>query len=201
MSYTLSKTLADLEGCDLCRERFAKTKTAHEPRPIVWLKPDAPIMVAGQAPGLRVHESGKPFDDPSGERLRQWMGISSETFYNRDNLSIVPMAFCFPGYNDAGHDLPPPAICRKTWHPKIMQHFTPKLTLLVGGYAQKFHLHDKNSATVTETVQHWRDYAPRVFPLPHPSWRNTGWIKKNPWFEIELIPALQNRVKEALKND
>lgn len=201
MPDTFTKTLENLAQCDLCAERFAKTKTAHSPRPIVWLNHRAPILLAGQAPGLRVHESGKPFDDPSGDRLRDWMGLSKDTFYNREFLSILPMAFCFPGYNNSGHDLPPPARCRKAWHIDLLPHITPKLTLLIGGYAQKYHLAEANGATMTATVQSWRDHAPRVFPLPHPSWRNTGWIKKNRWFEADLLPALKSRVKEVLNDD
>lgn len=201
MPDTFAKTLESLAQCNLCADRFANTKTAHSPRPIVWLNEQAPILLSGQAPGLRVYESGVPFDDPSGDRLRDWMGLSKEMFYDQENLSILPMAFCFPGYNNSGHDLPPPAVCRKTWHIELLQHFTPKLTLLIGGYAQKYHLSKANGATMTATVQSWRDHAPRVFPLPHPSWRNTGWIKKNPWFEAELLPALKSRVKEVLNDD
>lgn len=201
MSDSFSTTLEKLAACAICTERFSHTKTAHKPRPIIWVNESAPILVAGQAPGLRVHESGKPFDDASGERLRDWMGLTKTAFYDRDQLSILPMAFCFPGYNKAGHDLPPPAVCGKTWHFDLLQHIKPKLTLLIGGYAQKFHFGDRNGRTVTETVHGWQAHAPRVFPLPHPSWRNTGWIKKNPWFETDLIPALQFRVKEVLSHD
>jgi len=185
-----------IEACSLCSDRFAATETGHEPRPIVWFRRDSPILIAGQAPGMRVHVSGKPFDDPSGDRLRDWMGVSPHQFYNRDLVSIVPMAFCFPGYKK-GADLPPPPICAKTWHEEVQASLGDvKLTLLVGGYAQKWHLGTKRP--VTEQVQAWRDHAPAVFPLPHPSWRNTAWLKRNPWFEQELLPALRARVNEVL---
>ena len=184
--------------CRLCETRFQATETLHEPRPIVWFQSNSPILIAGQAPGMRVHQSGKPFDDPSGDRLRDWMGINSEQFYTRDLVSIIPMAFCFPGYRK-GADLPPPPICSKTWHKPVMAQMTDvRLTLLVGGYAQKWHL--KSQLNVTDQVKAWRDHAPNVFPLPHPSWRNTGWLKANPWFEAELLPQLRTRVQEIIND-
>ena len=187
---------SNIASCRICADRFAKTHTAHQPRPVVWFEPGARILVAGQAPGARVHESGKPFTDPSGDRLREWMGIDEQVFYDRSKLAILPMAFCFPGYNHKGADLPPPAICAKTWREAAMEQLSSvRLTLLVGGYAQKWHL---GASKVTETVTGWRDHAPTVFPLPHPSWRNTAWLKKHPWFEAELLPALRQAVKEAL---
>ena len=163
---------------------------------MVWFRPGARILIAGQAPGARVHASGRPFTDPSGDRLRAWMGVDEATFYDLDRIAIVPMAFCFPGYDAKGSDLPPPARCARTWRERIMVELgTPALTLLVGGAAQRWHLGARN---VTQTVANWQNHAPRVFPLPHPSWRNTAWLKRNPWFEAELIPALRDRVKEAL---
>ncbi|AML50142.1 uracil-DNA glycosylase family protein [Falsihalocynthiibacter arcticus] len=199
------RTLQDLDrnirGCVLCEERFSQTSTAHKPRPITWLNGRAPILIAGQAPGARVYKSGIPFDDPSGERLRDWMGVGHDTFYDRAQVSILPMAFCFPGYDQKGSDLPPPAVCRKTWHLDVLQHLSPRLTLLVGGYAQKYHIGAANGASVSATVQDWRSHAPHVFPLPHPSWRNTGWIKKNPWFEADLLPVLRGRVQEVLNEN
>ncbi|UZD90105.1 uracil-DNA glycosylase family protein [Cognatishimia activa] len=186
----------EIAGCQLCADRFAKTHTAHQPRPVVWFQPNARILVAGQAPGARVHESGRPFTDPSGDRLREWMGIDETVFYDRSKLAILPMAFCFPGYNDKGADLPPPAICAKTWRGSAMEQLNSvRLTLLIGGYAQKWHI---GAGKVTETVAGWRDHAPSVFPLPHPSWRNTAWLKKHPWFEEELLPVLRQSVREAL---
>ena len=192
--------LAELSVCRLCAERFAATATAHAPRPVPWFRPGARILVAGQAPGMRVHKAGKPFFDPSGDRLRDWMGIDDETFYDRDRVAVLPMAFCFPGYDARGSDLPPPPLCARTWHARIMQVLGEiPLVLPIGGYAQKWHL-GKAAGNVTDTVAAWRDHAPRVFPLPHPSWRNTAWLKKNPWFEAELLPVLRARVQEVLND-
>ncbi len=184
-----------IQACRLCADRFAATQSAHEPRPVVWFQPQARILIAGQAPGLRVHNSGKPFTDPSGDRLRGWLGLEAAQFYDQDVVAIVPMAFCFPGYDATKSDLPPPPICARTWHAAVMQALPDiELTVLVGGYAQSFHLGRK--APMTDVVKAWRDHAPRLFPLPHPSWRNTGWLKRNPWFEAELLPVLRGRVKE-----
>ncbi len=189
---------AEIAACRLCADRFAATATAHAPRPVVWFEKGAPIRLIGQAPGARVHESGRPFDDPSGERLREWMGLEREAFYDRRKLAITPMAFCFPGYDARGADLPPPPQCARTWGARVDEFLgAAPLTLLVGGHAQKWHL--KTRAGVTETVAAWRDHAPALFPLPHPSWRNTAWLKKNPWFAAELLPALRARIEEVLK--
>ncbi|MFV2052284.1 uracil-DNA glycosylase family protein [Aliiroseovarius sp. YM-037] len=191
----------DLRNCTLCAERFAATETAHAPRPIVWFQPTARILVAGQAPGMRVHQSGKPFDDRSGDRLRDWMGVDEATFYDTSRVAVVPMAFCFPGYDANGSDLPPPKICAETWRGDVLDHLPDvQLTLLVGGYAQKYHLGVAAKGGVTQTVANWRDLAPRTFPLPHPSWRNTGWLRKNPWFEAELLPVLRKHIKDALSD-
>ena len=187
-----------ISDCRLCAGRFAVTATAHAPRPVVWFRPGARLLIVGQAPGARVHASGKPFDDPSGQRLRDWMGIPPETFYDRDRIAIVPMAFCFPGYDAKGSDLPPPPICAQTWRAQVMAQLKPRLTLLVGGHAQRWHLGAKGS--VADTVAGWRDHAPTVFPLPHPSWRNTGWLKRNGWFADDLLPALRARVQEVLND-
>jgi uracil-DNA glycosylase len=194
---TLATLAKELSGCTLCTERFAATATAHSPRPVVWFKPGARILIAGQAPGQRVHDSGKPFTDPSGDRLRAWMGVDEATFYDRSRVAILPMAFCFPGYDAKGSDLPPPAICAKTWRAPLMDALGDmRLILLVGGYAQKWHLNEK--ASVTDIVSRWHGFASNTIPLPHPSWRNTRWIKKNPWFENDLIPDLRRRIEEAL---
>lgn len=187
----------DLRACRLCVDRFAATQTAHAPRPVVWFHPGARILIAGQAPGMKVHHSGQPFTDPSGDRLRDWMGVDEGTFYDKDRVAILPMAFCFPGYDAKGSDLPPPKICAKTWRTPLLDALGEvRLTLLVGGYAQAWHLGDK--ASVTARVTRWRDHAPESFPLPHPSWRNTAWLKRNPWFEAELLPVLRARVAEVL---
>ena len=192
---SLQKEISD---CRKCADRFAQTKTAHRPRPVVWFEDNPRILIAGQAPGLRVHEAGRPFADRSGDRLRDWLGLDEGTFYDRANIAIVPMAFCFPGYDAQGSDLPPPPVCGATWHDRVMAALgCVPLTILVGGYAHRWHLGPQIS--VTATVAGWRGLAPRVFPLPHPSWRNTAWLKKNPWFAAELLPSLREAVKDVLK--
>lgn len=189
---------SDIQSCQLCAVDFAQTTTAHQPRPVFWLSPTARILIAGQAPGAKVHESGRPFTDPSGDRLRNWMGVSEDQFFDRTKIAILPMAFCFPGYNAKGADLPPPKRCASTWRQAALDHMGDvKLTLLVGGYAQKWHL-GRAAVNVTDTVKRWRDFSPDIMPLPHPSWRNTGWLKKNPWFETDLLPVLRQRIKSLL---
>ena len=187
----------DASACRACAAEFAATHTRHEPRPVVWLSDKARILIAGQAPGIRVHESGAPFDDRSGDRLRDWMGVDRDLFYNRDKIAILPMAFCFPGYDAKGADLPPPKRCADLWRAKALAAMPQvELTLLVGGYAQKWTLGQRAAKTLTQTVSQWRDYGPAFLPLPHPSWRNTGWLKKNPWFEAEVLPTLRQRVAD-----
>ncbi len=195
----LSKLKSDLSNCRLCADRFKGTATGHAPNPVVWFKGRARILIAGQAPGLRVHETKTPFWDRSGDRLRDWLGMDKDTFYDQSKVAIVPMAFCFPGYDTSGSDLPPPRVCADTWRKPIIEALEGiRLTLLVGGYAQKWHLGSASRGGVTDTVANWRHHAPDVFPLPHPSWRNTAWLRRNPWFETELLPVLKRRVTEAL---
>lgn len=190
----------EIAACRLCAAGFAATATAHAPRPVVWFDTTARVLIAGQAPGARVHEIGRPFSDPSGDRLRAWLGLSAAEFYDRDRVAVVPMAFCFPGYDAKGSDLPPPRRCATTWHARVMAALPEiRLTFLVGGYAQAWHLGPEAvKGGVTATVARWRDHAPRVFPLPHPSWRNTGWLRRNPWFEAELLPVARARLREVL---
>lgn len=189
----------DISGCRVCAETFAATHTAHAPRPVVWFRPGAPILVASQAPGMRAYVSAKPFDDPSGVRLRAWMDMDEETFWDRRNVAIVPMGFCFPGYDAKGSDLPPPRICAATWRDRALAHVgAPKVTLLIGGHAQDWHL---GKGRVTDRVRDWRALAPQVFCLPHPSWRNTAWLKRHPWFETDTLPALRAALREALTDD
>lgn len=189
---------SDISACRICSDRFAATATRHRPRPIVWFDGAPRVLIASQAPGARVHEARKPFWDRSGDRLRAWLGIENDLFYDKSKIAIVPMAFCFPGYDAAGSDLPPPPICARTWRDPVMTHLHDvPVTLVIGGYAQRWHLGVKTN--VTDTVRSWRDHAPRVFPLPHPSWRNTAWLRKNPWFEAELLPVLRATIKEALQ--
>ena len=193
---------AHIRGCRLCADRFAATATAHAPRPVVWFRPGARILVAGQAPGARVHASGRPFTDPSGDRLRDWLGIDEKTFYDRDRVAVVPMAFCFPGYDARGSDLPPPPLCARTWHAQVMEALRGvELSVLVGAHAQRWHLGRAAKGGVTRTVAAWLDHAPAIFPLPHPSWRNTAWLKKNPWFEADLLPAARQQLRDVLSGD
>jgi uracil-DNA glycosylase len=194
-------TIEDLESaiaaCRLCAADFAATATAHTPRPVPWFGSSARVLIAGQAPGLRVHAAGRPFADPSGDRLRAWLGLQPEPFYDRAKVAIVPMAFCFPGYDANGADLPPPPVCARTWRSAVMAALPDiRLTILVGGHAQRWHLGARQG--VTDTVRNWRNSAPAVVPLPHPSWRNTGWLRRNPWFAEELLPVLRDRVREVM---
>ena len=190
---------ARIAACTLCADRFAATRTAHAPRPVAVISPHARILVAGQAPGARVHASGLPFDDASGDRLRDWMGLDRAQFYDRDRIAFLPMGFCFPGYDAKGADLPPPAICARTWRAEALAAMPAlRLILLVGGHAQRWHLGGKGK--VADTVRGWRARLgadPALFPLPHPSWRNTAWLRKNPWFEAEAVPALRRLVEGA----
>ena len=191
--------LADrIAACRLCAGRFAATATAHQPRPVVWFRPSARILIVGQAPGARVHESGRPFTDASGDRLRGWLGLMPEVFHDRDRVAIVPMAFCFPGYNASGADLPPPPLCAATWRAQVMAALPDvRLTVLLGGAAIGWHL--PGAAGVRQAVARWREHARAIFPLPHPSWRNTAWLAANPWFEADVLPVLRARVQEVLK--
>lgn len=184
-----------ISACRLCADRFAATASRHFPRPVVWYRPAAQVLVVGQAPGMRVHRSGRPFTDRSGQRLREWMGVDEAAFYDRDRIAIVPMAFCFPGYDAKGSDLPPPPLCARTWREQVMAELQPRLILLVGGHAVRWHLGKRN---LTQAVAGWRDHAPAVFPLPHPSWRNTAWLRRNPWFETDLLPELRRTVAAIL---
>ncbi|MBB5573619.1 uracil-DNA glycosylase [Rhizobium paranaense] len=197
----LDKAIA---ACRVCRDtplRGEADRLPHEPRPVAVLSATARILIAGQAPGLRVHESGLPFNDASGDRLRQWLGVDRDSFYNPDHFAIVPMGFCFPGYDDAGSDLPPRKECAPLWRQKTIDAMPQiELVLTIGQYAQAWHLGPARMASMTETVSEWRRYlltnqSPAVLPLPHPSWRNSGWLKRNPWFEAELLPVLRERVK------
>ncbi|MAP96284.1 MAG: uracil-DNA glycosylase [Ponticaulis sp.] len=189
--------IAEMRACRICAT--APNPLPHEPRPVFQLNPEARILVCGQAPGNLVNQTGRPFTDPSGERLRDWMGIGSDVFYDDTQLAILPMGFCFPGYTAKGADKPPRKECAPAWRKQALTILPQiQLTLLIGGYAQKWHLEDRFAGKVTETVENWRDFAPDVFVLPHPSWRNNAWIKRHEWFEDELIPELRRCVRMAL---
>jgi len=186
--------LAGISACRACAGELA-----HEPRPVVMVSQKTRLLICGQAPGRRVHESGAPFTDPSGERLRSWLGVDAATFYGRPEIGVAAMAFCFPGTNPKGGDFPPPARCARLWRPRLLGALkSVELTLLVGSYAQAWALGDRARENMTETVRAWRDYLPDLIPLPHPSWRNTAWLKRNPWFEAEVTPYLRRRVQEIL---
>jgi uracil-DNA glycosylase len=163
---------------------------------VAVLSAKARVLIAGQAPGLRVHETGIPFNDASGDRLRDWLGVVRETFYDPDCFAILPMGFCFPGYDAKGSDLPPRRECAPRWRREALDAMPQiELVLAVGGYAQRWHLGAFASTSMTETVRDWRRHLEKgVLPLPHPSWRNSGWLKRNAWFEAELLPELRSKV-------
>ncbi|MBM3525559.1 MAG: uracil-DNA glycosylase family protein, partial [Alphaproteobacteria bacterium] len=194
MSAALERAIRKAKACRLCAGTLP-----HAPRPVLRAKPDARLLIISQAPGTKVHTSGLPFDDASGDRLRDWLGVDRPTFYDHPALALMPMGFCFPGQDAKGGDLPPMKICAPTWHPVILP-LMPKveLILLVGQYAQARYLGRARRGSLTETVRAWRDHGPRFLPLPHPSWRNTGWLKANPWFAREVVPTLRRRVSELL---
>ncbi len=193
---SLEAVLAEIRACRACAGELV-----HEPRPVVWVGPKTRLLICGQAPGRRVHESGVPFDDPSGDRLRGWLGVDRETFYGREAIGVAAMAFCFPGTDPRGGDYPPPKRCAELWRARLLAELpSVELTLLVGSYAQAWALGASARASMTETVRAWRDYGPRVLPLPHPSWRNTGWLKRNPWFDRDIVPYLQARAAQLLSS-
>ena len=184
--------LADVSACEICREFLPLG-----PRPVLQLDPGARVLIVGQAPGSKVHESGVPFDDASGDRLRNWLDISREDFYDPKKVAILPMGFCYPGKGPSG-DLPPRAECAVAWRDQLLAHLEAiELTVVLGQYAQAYHL-SKGGRSVTEHVQAWAEYWPHIVPLPHPSPRNNRWLIRNPWFETELLPKLRERVSEVL---
>jgi uracil-DNA glycosylase len=202
------RELADLEKriarCRLCIEQPRGKPLPHEPNPIVHLSPTARLCIAGQAAGTLAHASSKPFNDPSGVRLRDWMGITPDQFYDRARLAIVPMGLCFPGLDARGSDLPPRRECAPRWRPEIFAAMPQvELLLAIGQYAQAWHLGSLRGKNLTETVANWREMfeatdRPKVLPLPHPSWRNNAWIKRNPWFETDLLPVLRAEVARLM---
>ncbi|MEL6571307.1 MAG: uracil-DNA glycosylase family protein [Pseudomonadota bacterium] len=186
-----------ITACRICAARFAATKTRHAPRPVAWFRAGTPVLIAGQAPGARVHESGVPFLDRSGDRLREWMGVDHATFYNRDLVSFLPTALCFPGYDARGSDLPPPKVCFETWHSEILDHIgPPRVQLIVGTYAIQRHLGRKGP--LSAIIAQWRSFPKGTFVLPHPSWRNTGWLKKYPQFAEEVLPEMRAAIRASL---
>ena len=207
-SQSLAQIVHLIEACRICRDAPSGVQLPHEPRPVVRVSATARLLIAGQAPGVRVHASGRPFTDPSGDRLRQWLGIGHDEFYDQSSVAIVPMGFCFPGHDARKADLPPRPECRAAWHDKLMQALPQVESIFViGKYAQDYHFgragFDRyRKRPVTEIVRQWREFAnasPRLFPLPHPSWRNSGWLKKNPWFEAEVLPAIRAETARLLR--
>lgn len=204
MSEHLEDLLGEVRACRACLNEPLKSPLPHEPLPVVQAKAGARLVIAGQAPGTRVHRTGIPFNDPSGDRLRDWMGVDRDEFYDPSRIAIVPMGFCFPGLDAKGGDLPPRRECAPLWRARIFEHLTQvELILTIGQYAQAWHLGSARKGSLTETVRNWREYAeesvnPKTLPLPHPSWRNNGWLRKNPWFETEVLPFLQKTVRQLL---
>ncbi len=190
----LACLLTEIRACGICAAELPLG-----PRPILRISDTARIVIIGQAPGTRVHESGIPWDDRSGDRLREWMGLEHDIFYDERRVAIMPMGFCYPGVDKNGGDKPPRKECAPQWHSALSPFLANvKLTLLVGGYAQKYYLAKDRKKTLTATVDAWREFAPRFLPLPHPSWRNTAWLRRNPWFEDELLPPLRQRIQEFI---
>ncbi|PMG45801.1 IclR family transcriptional regulator [Vibrio lentus] len=188
-----SSLLTEIRQCTACEPHLS-----HGANPVIQAHPSARLLIIGQAPGIKVHESSIPWNDASGERLREWLGMDSDTFYDEQKVAIVPMGFCYPGKGKSG-DLPPRKECAALWHQKVLQSLPNiQMTLLIGQYAQNYYLKERKNKTLTETVKNWQAWAPEFLPLPHPSPRNNIWIKKNPWFESEVIPYIRKHVSEHL---
>ncbi|MEY2340694.1 uracil-DNA glycosylase family protein [Acidithiobacillus sp. IBUN Pt1247-S3] len=192
---TFLDLLAELRTCQVCAEKLPQA-----PRPVLQIHPQAKILIAAQAPGRRAHASGLPFDDLSGDRLRDWLGVSRAQFYDPQIFALVPMGFCYPGKGRSG-DLPPRSECAPRWRNSLLSHLLQvELTLVIGQYARQYHL-PTSQGSLQELVRNWRDYAPALIPLPHPSPRNTLWLRRNPWFVEEVLPALRERVAAILPSD
>ncbi|MCP4326966.1 MAG: uracil-DNA glycosylase family protein [Alphaproteobacteria bacterium] len=190
----LDALLAEVRACRICAAHLPLG-----PRPVLRMTAKARILIVGQAPGTRVHESGIPWNDKSGDRLREWMAVDGETFYDEARVAIMPMGFCYPGVLPKGGDKPPRPECAPTWHQALLGHLPNlSLTILAGQYAQGYHLGATRKKTLTETVRAWRDYGPDVIPVPHPSWRTGGWQKRNPWFDDEVLPELRRRIRQLV---
>ncbi|ESZ64028.1 uracil-DNA glycosylase family protein [Mesorhizobium sp. L103C131B0] len=201
MEAELERLTAKVRACRICVDTPVGRPLPHEPRPVLLPSSSARILLAGQAPGTKVHLSGMPFTDASGHRLRSWLGVTSEEFYDTDKFAIVPMGFCFPGQDAKGGDLPPRRECALAWRAPLMA-LMPQidLVLTIGSYAQSWHMGATRRPSLTETVKDWRTIwdalaSPKVLPLPHPSWRNSGWLKQNPWFEMDLLPFLRSEIR------
>ena len=191
----LDTLLAEVRACRICAAHLPLG-----PRPVVRASATARLLIVGQAPGTKVHETGIPWNDPSGDRLRAWLALDRDTFYDERRIAIIPAGFCYPGRFERGGDKPPRPECAPTWHGRL-RALLPKieLTLLVGQYAQAFYLGARRKDSLTETVRKWRAHLPDFLPTPHPSWRSTNWLKRNPWFDDEVVPELRRRVAALLK--
>ena len=202
----LARLVAEIGSCRICRETPHANRLPHEPRPVLRASATARICISSQAPGVRVHASGTPFTDPSGDRLRAWLQLTPEEFYDQRRIAIVPMGFCFPGHDAAGGDLPPRRECARTWHDRLFAAMPQlELILAVGGYAQRWHIGAAAAGGMTATVKRWRELLdaeirPRRIALPHPSWRNNAWLTANPWFEHELLPSLRIEVRRLVRS-
>jgi uracil-DNA glycosylase len=198
MPDSLARLSAQIRLCRICLDAPKGWPLPHEPRPVFQAASTARLLIVGQAPGVRVHVSGRPFTDPSGVRLRQWLGIGETLFYDERQVAIVPMGFCFPGQDEKGADLPPRPECAPAWRARLLAHLkSVRLVICLGRPAQHWHLGELAGANLTETVRNWRrglELHPKVLPLPHPSWRNNAWLKKNPWFAEELLPVLREEM-------
>lgn len=195
-STALASLLSEIRQCRVCAAHLA-----HEPRPVLRVAATARLLIVGQAPGRKVHETGVPWNDPSGDTLRAWLGMDRETFYDERRIAIVPTGFCYPGKGASG-DLPPRPECAPLWHPRVLAMLPSlRLTLLIGSYAQAYYLGDRAGASLTETVANYRQYLPRFLPLPHPSPRNRRWLSQRPWFENEVVPELRRVVREVVGGD
>jgi uracil-DNA glycosylase len=197
----LESVLRDLRACRICRDApLYLPPLPHQPRPVIQASASARLCIASQAPGTRVHASGRPFTDPSGVRLRAWLGLDEATFYDAGKVAIVPMGHCFPGLDAKGGDRPPRRECAPVWRARVFAALPAiELIVAVGRYAQAWHLGPDEGANLSATVADWRAILARpgrqrVLPLPHPSWRNNAWLKRNPWFEDELVPVLRDEV-------
>ena len=191
---SLDRLMRDVRACTACVD------LPLGPRPVLQIAKSARLLIVGQAPGRKVHESGVPWDDASGERLRHWMGIDQAAFYDEASVAIMPIGFCYPGRNAGSGDKPPRPECAPRWQARLLEHLSEiRLTLLVGHHAQRFYLRANGKGTMTDTVRSFRQFAPKYVPLPHPSWRSTIWMRRNPWFEAKVLPGLRRSVRSVLE--
>ncbi|WP_274628599.1 uracil-DNA glycosylase family protein [Arvimicrobium flavum] len=203
-SDALARLAEEIRACRICISNPLGKPLPHEPRPVVVPSATARILIAGQAPGTKVHATGIPFNDASGDRLRDWMGVTRDEFYDASLFAIVPMGLCFPGQDVKGSDLPPRRECAPAWRGRLLELMPQiELVLAIGGYAQAWHLKEARARTLSETVGNWRQIfaspsSPKILPLPHPSWRNTAWMKKHLWFETDLLPFLRTEIRRRL---